>query len=92
MAIWWDDLEIVSTVDRLEGEGRAYQMTGEDLIQAGGRGQTLEDQDRLAFVRMLHLLRDETPRYLAFDQLYYMGPVSPNRTSTGTCKPSGTSS
>lgn len=77
MAVWWDDLEIVSTVDRLEGEGRAYQMTGEDLIQAVARGQRLEDQDRLAFVRMLHLLRDETPKYLAFDQLYYMGARQP---------------
>ena len=68
MTIHWDDLEILGAVYRLEGEGRAYMMSGEDLLHASAGGRAVEEADRNAFARMLLMLRDGTPRYLAFDQ------------------------
>ena len=77
MAVWWDDLEILSTLDRLEGEGRAYHITGYDLMQAVAGDRLVEDQDRIAFVRLLHMLRDGDPQLVAFDAQYYMGARQP---------------
>jgi uncharacterized protein (TIGR02391 family) len=77
VAIWWDDLEILSTLDRLEGEGRAHGTTGYDLMQAVAGDRPVEDQDRLAFVRLLHTLRDGDPKLVAFDLQYYMGARQP---------------
>jgi hypothetical protein len=61
MATWWDDIEILKALDRLEGEDRAYGMDGEQLLQEMTPSQTgpIENQGRLAFIRLLYQLRDD---------------------------------
>jgi uncharacterized protein (TIGR02391 family) len=77
LAVWWDVLEILSALDRLEGQGRAYHLSGYDLMQAVAGDRPVEDQDRIAFVRLLHMLRDGDPQLLAFEPQYYMGARQP---------------
>jgi hypothetical protein len=75
MSIHWDDIELLRVLDQLEGEGRAYGMTGEDLLQAVAAGRPCTDQDRAAFVRLLHMLRDRGR--LRFEQQNWLGAHQP---------------
>jgi len=77
MTIHWDDLEILGAVDRLEDEGRAYMLSGEDLLQAIAAGRGVEDANRHGLARMLLMLRNGSPRYLAFDQQQWPNIVAP---------------
>jgi predicted nucleotide-binding protein len=56
MPIYWDDIELLKAIDQLEGEGRAHHMTGEDWIQLVAAGRQSTDEDRAAFVRLVHML------------------------------------
>jgi hypothetical protein len=75
MPIHWDDLLLLQTLDRLEGEGRAYQINGEDLMLAVAGQQIRPDQDREAFVRLLAVL--EQRGLLLFEQMNYRGAYQP---------------
>ena len=66
MAIFWDDLDILRALDRLEGDDRAYYGNGEDLLKAAAGDQTITEQDRAPFVRQLLML--QTQGRLTFEQ------------------------
>jgi hypothetical protein len=66
MPIFWDDLDILRALDKLEGENRAYHGSGEDLLKAAAGEQPVSDQDRAAFSLQLLMLRSQGR--LTFDQ------------------------
>lgn len=77
MPIHWDDLEVLATLDRLEGEGRAYHINGEDLVQAVAAGRSCSDQDHASFVRLLLSMQSASPPTVAFEQINYLGARQP---------------
>ena len=73
--IHWDDIEIVQTLHRLEGEGRAYGMMGSDLLAALAGDQQVLDQDRLSFIRLLLLMHQRG--LLTFEMQGHPGVAQP---------------
>lgn len=71
MSIFWDDLDILRALDRLEYEDRAYHGNGEDLLKAAAGDRTVTEQDRAPFVRQLLML--QTQGRLAFEQQRFGG-------------------
>jgi hypothetical protein len=56
VAIHWDDIAVLRTLDEWEAQGRAYHMTGQDLMQAVSGQHAVDDADRESFVRLLSML------------------------------------
>jgi hypothetical protein len=75
MAIHWDDLPLLAAVDQLEGEGRAYQMDGEELMKIVASNERCTDQDRTAFTQMLYSLASQWR--LQFENKNYPGVAMP---------------
>jgi uncharacterized protein (TIGR02391 family) len=81
--VFFDDLHILRTIDRLEQAGQtAYLNAGIDLLQqVAGAEPVSEDRDHRSFIRELSLARDSG--FLSFKVLPYPGdpaPPDPDRT------------
>jgi hypothetical protein len=59
MPIFWDDLGILRALDELEGESRAYNGSGEDLLKKAAGDRLIGDEDRAAFSRLLIMLASQ---------------------------------
>jgi len=81
--VFFDDLHILRTLDRLEQAGQtAYLNSGIDLLKEVTGGQPVsEDRDYPNFLRELNMARDSG--FLTFKVLHYAGepePPNPDRT------------
>lgn len=73
--MFFDDLHILRTVDRLEQAG-ATRILGTDLLSEVTRGQSVtDDRDYRSFVRELEMARD--CGFLTFTVMFFPGEIEP---------------
>ncbi|MGO9899753.1 MAG: hypothetical protein ACLP0J_08690 [Solirubrobacteraceae bacterium] len=59
MAIRWNDISLLQALGRLEGEDRAYEIDGEQLMQIVAGDERCTDPDRASLTRLLYTLSQQ---------------------------------